>query len=314
MAASDGNHVWLPRDADPRIIELLAGASVTRSRDIGTDVREALAIKLSLSAAQANAHSIDDLWHRFLIAEGLNGKTHEPFAPDFAGGTVDDDFASVIFLSGFEGADQSTTILDEGPIGHTGIIAVANAQIDTAQKKFGDSSLLLDGTDDKVTVPDAASLQLAAEDFTIEAHVRFNGDPGTNPRTICTKWTETGDQREWWLQTQDNVIQFYVSTNGSGLALKASATFNPEADTWYHIAVVRDGNMVYFYVDGVATGNAAMTETIFNSTSVLAIGASVGSFPNYHNGWLDELRITKGVVRYTTGFTPPTEAYGRTGP
>jgi len=312
MATTDGAHIWPPRAADPRIIELLDGA--TRTADIATDVRLALASRLSLTAAQANAHSVDDLWYRFLISESLGSKTHEPFSPDFTTGVPDDDFASVSFLSGFEGIDESTTIVDEGPVGHTGITANANAQLDTAQKKFGDSSLLLDGTGDNVTIDDHASLTLAAGDFTIEAHVRFNGDPGTDPRTIVSKWTEGTNQREWWLQTQDNVLQFYISTNGSGLALKASSSFNPAADTWYHIAVCRTGGLAYFFVDGVAHGNAGLTETIFDGSSPVIIGSSIGSFPNYANGWVDELRITKGVARYTTGFTPPDAAYPRTGP
>lgn len=312
MANTDGGHIWLPRDADPRIIELLDGSGVTRTRDIGTDVREALAIRLGLSAAQANAHAIDDLWRRFLIAEGLLD-TREPFSPDFAGGTVDDDFASVSFLSGFEGADETTTIVDEGPIGITPITANVGAELDTAIKKFGGSALLLTAAD-SVTVADDAALSFAAGDLTIEAHVYYNGDPGTNPRTICTKWTESGNQREWWLQSQDNVLQFYVSTTGINFILKNSAPFNPVTGQWYHIAVCRTGGLVTFWVDGVSTGNAASTETIFTGTSPMTIGGAVGGFPNRHVGNIDELRITKGLARYTEAFTAPTEAYGRTGP
>ena len=225
------------------------------------------------------------------------------------GGASDPYWDNVSFLSGFAGADTSTTIVDEGPIGHSPA-AVADAQIDTAISKMGGSSLLLDGTLDKVNVPDHASLRLDG-DFTIEGFIYYNGDPGTDPRTLCTKWSETGNKREWWLQSQDNVIQFWISTNGTAAALKASDGYDPLDATWFHLAVCRSSNTLYFFADGVAKGNAAMTETLNHDTSPLIIGASEGPFPNNHNGNIDELRVTKGVARYTEGFTVPTEAYPR---
>jgi hypothetical protein len=80
------------------------------------------------------------------------------------------------------------------------------------------------------------------------------------------------------------------------------------ASTWYYFAVVRSGsgagNLV-IYLDGTAdaTSGGAVTDN-FNQTNILYVGASrTGTTPL--NGYIDDLRITKGVARYTANFTAP---------
>ena len=79
--------------------------------------------------------------------------------------------------------------------------------------------------------------------------------------------------------------------------------------TWYSFAVVRSGNAWYGYVDGVRTTLAASTSgTVHNDTNSLRIGGD--SNGRVVDGWLDEIRITKGVARYTgASYTPTTEAF-----
>jgi hypothetical protein len=86
----------------------------------------------------------------------------------------DKHFASVRLLLGFEGSDGSTTFVDDGATGHT-VTASGNAQIDTAQLKFGASSGLFDGNGDFLTVSDHADWVLGNLPFTIEGFVRFAG-------------------------------------------------------------------------------------------------------------------------------------------
>ena len=88
------------------------------------------------------------------------------------------------------------------------------------------------------------------------------------------------------------------------------------ADTFHHVAVVRDGNTFRVFLDGVETATADATGvTIHNSTTALAIGAlsNTGGAPMGEGSaaWIDELRITQGVARYTGNFTPPTAAFPR---
>ena len=91
------------------------------------------------------------------------------------------------------------------------------------------------------------------------------------------------------------------------------ASFNFSLDTWYHVACVRSGNLVYLFVDGTLlnAGGTAFSKTIKDTTTTLKVGALEydTTYHYYLNGWIDDLRITKGVGRYTADFTPPSAAY-----
>ncbi|MGH6631752.1 MAG: LamG domain-containing protein, partial [Sphingopyxis sp.] len=81
---------------------------------------------------------------------------------------------------------------------------------------------------------------------------------------------------------------------------------------WFHVACVRSGNNLYIFKDGVqvATGTAIGTPV---TTNVFQIGiARSGGAQRFLAGNMDEFRITKGVARYTAGFTAPTDQFGET--
>lgn len=84
---------------------------------------------------------------------------------------------------------------------------------------------------------------------------------------------------------------------------------------WYHVAADKDATgKIRLYVDGVMLGSATPANSaIFNSTAGLGIGAQGANGNVDMAGWLDEVRITKGVARYASdsGFTVPTAAYPR---
>lgn len=221
------------------------------------------------------------------------------------GGNGDPEFASVQWVSNFNGVDAETTT-DDGSNAARTVVFNGNAQLDDAQQKFGTTSLLLDGTGDSVHVVSDSALNVGTGDFTIEGWIRYNGDPGTSPRTLAAKWTETGNQREWILQSQDNTINFWLSTDGSNAANYGGGAFDPAADTWYHLAVVRDGTTIRTFAHGVQidTSPIAVETELHTGTSPLYVGQSDGGFPNYHNGWIDDFRFTVGVARYTATFDP----------
>lgn len=206
----------------------------------------------------------------------------------------------------FDGADGSTIFTDEK--GHT-FTAAGAAQIDTAQSVFGGSSLLLDGTNDFVTSPDHADWSFAAENFTIDCWVRFNGDPGTAGMTFVSHWEAyTSNQRGWIFGLNNNTLRFVYSTNGSNATI-LSAAWNPASATWYYVSVVRYGPTLYFFVDGVllGTGNIG-TATIFDANTTLQIGTQSNGADFDMNGWIDDVRITK-AARYTTSFSRPWRAH-----
>jgi hypothetical protein len=87
-------------------------------------------------------------------------------------------------------------------------------------------------------------------------------------------------------------------------------TGTPALNALQHLAVVRDGNMLYFYVNGVMIGLAASTSAYGSATATATIGGDP-NFGQWTSGYLDDVRITKGVARYKGGtmFTPPAAAF-----
>ena len=177
---------------------------------------------------------------------------------------------------------------------------VGNAQIDTTTKKFGTGSLEFDGTGDWLLIPDSIDQRLGTGNFTIECWLYLSAT-GT-ARGIVGKGTSTTG---WLLSTDSSnkvVFTYTTSTITSTGALSGS--------TWYHIAVVREGtgtNQTKIYIDGTNDGTGTVS-TDFTQTNAAYVGANrTGGNPM--NGFIDDLRITKGVARYTANFTPPTAAF-----
>jgi len=202
-----------------------------------------------------------------------------------------------------------------GPaVGHT-IVAYGNAQIDTAQSRFGGASGLFDGTGDYLSVPDSADWNFGTGDFTIDFWVRFNALPGAggammfysqrvddNNRVNFFLYNDAGTYKWWFRVFSGGVNLIDVQKNAVALA----------TGTWYHVAVVRNGNDFMIFQDGTQCGTTVTdSDLIPNLAAALEIGAYASGFSDGLNGWLDEFRVSKGVARWTSDFTPPTARYVR---
>lgn len=228
-----------------------------------------------------------------------------------AGDPTDPDWASVAFLCRWEGSDAATSATEDKFGG--ALTFQGNAQLDTAQKKWGVSSLLLDGTGDVVLSADRSEYNIAGNDFTIEAWIRFNVLPtgASNYATIAAQWVSSLNLRSWFFAyNETSGMQFWYSTAGTS-SLTVSRAWSPSTGVWYHVCVDRDGNDLRLYVDGTQLGSTAdfTGVSLFNGTGSLYVGAHVvtsPTFTGFFNGWIDSVRITNGVGRYGGSFTAPT--------
>ncbi len=177
---------------------------------------------------------------------------------------------------------------------------VGNAQIDTTIKKFGTGSLEFDGTGDWLLVPDSIDQRLGTGNFTIECWLYLSATGAA--RGIVGKGTSTTG---WLLSTNSsNAVVFVYGTS------TITSTGTLSATTWYHIAVVREGtgtNQTKIYIGGTNDGTGTVS-TDFTQTNAAYVGAN-RTGGDALNGYIDDLRITKGVARYTANFTPPTAAF-----
>jgi len=231
----------------------------------------------------------------------------------------DPDFASVVLLLDCEGADAATSMTDASNSGHT-IGFEANAQLDDAQANTGSTSLLLDGIDDLVNIADSADWDFDSGDFTIDIAVQFSSIPGgVNGETIIAHWNADAGNRSWNLHIPRDadivgMLRFSYSTDGaSGTVSNADYPWLPAANTWYQLRVSRVGTLLYVFIDGELQGTPfeVGTDAFFDATAELKIGQvdTGGVQEDELAGWVDDVRITKGVGRSTASFGPPSVAW-----
>lgn len=213
------------------------------------------------------------LGHRGLMLAGV----YDPYWP------------SVSALLHMDGSNGSTTFTDE-----TGKVWTpsGNAQISTASAKFGQSAVF-DGSGDWVDGPSSADFTFGTGDFTLECWANFtNLSANRALLSLGSDWTLYG-------ASNGNLYVY----NGAINILDGGAQ---ATGAWHHIAVSRQGNTIRLFRNGAqvasATNSANMTSTN------MRIGSATTGASNML-GYIDEVRITKGVARYTAAFTPPSSPF-----
>ncbi len=228
----------------------------------------------------------------------------------FAGEGSDTYFPYTILLLSGEGADASTTFTDQSASLRGNASVAGNAQVDTAQFKFGAASILLDGTGDCLfwnNAQDALDFQFGSAPFTIEMFIRPTSVTGT--RFLLAQWEGAG------------TLSWVLYLNGASLAWNTSTTGtdnNSDMDggvvvinTWQHVAIDFDGTTYRLYLDGAVVDTFATARALFASTQQPTLGANSGQNNFFFAGHIDEPRVTRNVARYAGAFTVPAAAYPR---
>ena len=181
---------------------------------------------------------------------------------------------------------------------------VGNAQISTSVKKFGTGSLSFDGTGDWLIGPNSKGLYIGSGNFTIEGWVYLNAI-GTQ-YAVVSQFNANGTGPGWTLYIKsNNVLEFY---GGSG-TVTVTGTTALTATTWTHFAVVRNGSTITIYVNGTAGGTATNSSFSDDTSALVYVGGRADTSSVALNGYIDDLRITKGYARYTANFTAPTAPF-----
>jgi hypothetical protein len=241
------------------------------------------------------------------------GMLVNPYRYGGGGGGGSPTAADTVLLLGFNGTDGATTTTDESYAANGSPTFHNQAQIDTAQKKFGTSSLLLDGSD-KIVFADDADWDLPG-DWTIETFVRFNAVGGF--QTLFGRANSGGSGTFMIDAINGNILRLRYEISTEGM-YNQQYTWNHSTGTWYHVAADRSGGVVRLYADGTMLGKVTgiTNPGTTGSTSDLTLGSLTdtgSSVVNGLNGWLDEVRITKGLARYASdsGYTVPTAEFTR---
>ena len=212
---------------------------------------------------------------------------------------------NTVLMLHMDGDDGSTDFSDSSFSSHT-VTAHEDAHIETDASKFGAASVYFDGSGDSLSIPYSSDWNFGSGDFTIDYWMKF--DDSSN-RGILGQGTTSLTGRGWWFEYWDGALIFYFHNNsGPWDRLSVSSTFTPNTDQLYHIAVVRDSSDTNLYVDGVLADSSSHSGSYYSSDHPLTIGGDVISDPDF-KGYIDELRISKGIARWTEDFIPPAEPY-----
>ena len=173
---------------------------------------------------------------------------------------------------------------------------VGNAQISTAVKKYGTGSMYFDGIGDWLLGKSPTTLNFGTGDFTVEAWVNFSPFVSTYPQLLSSNASAAPQ-----FAFTSTTIYYY---NG---AVTFSGNYTWSTGVWYHVAWTRQNGTFRMFVNGTSVYSGSISDNITSTDFMVgayAGGASNGIFA----GYIDDLRITKGIARYTANFTPPAQA------
>lgn len=213
-------------------------------------------------------------------------------------GPSDPYFADVASLLHFDGPDGSTVFTDQ-----KGLIwsSLGGAVLNGSNARFGSAALACNGTSGALQT--SSSLALGTNDFTIEGWLK------------PTSLTSVGlffDQRPSGLNGMypalyldaSGFIHFFVA-NGDVLAQTSGAL---PLNAYTHIALSRSGGTTRLFTGGVLRGSVADTNNYLANRTIIG-QSSFNTGAITYKGYVDDWRITIGVGRYTSSFSPPTAAF-----
>lgn len=254
---------------------------------------------MSLSGTASAFNVVDDVFKTYLYV-GNSGSQFINNGLKIGNGIVEDPFwANTFLLLHGNGANGSQTLTDSTNL--STIAVYGNTKNSTAQSKFGGASIAFDGSGDYLTF---TSVTLDS-DFTIEAFVKITDLSATE--VLFSSQLDSNVQIPR-IQTNGGI---YTHINGTTLWDGSTSSILTPANGWVHYAFTRSGSTCRTFLNGNQQDGSV---TYANSFTIGVIGGfflsgTLYSTPYHFNGYLDEVRVTKGVARYTSNFTAPSAPF-----
>ncbi len=225
---------------------------------------------------------------------------------------LDANYPNVSLLLHGDGPNGSTIITDNSPTPKT-VTAVGNAQISTAQSKFGGASIAFDGSGDFLTIPANADFNIGSSDYTVELWMYINQNPGLEFGSLYRRALigNYGNSTSGWsLQLRGTSTSYTTIALGDGDTEVIVADTTILQNAWHHLALSKSGADCKLFFNGSQVGSTASRSTFFDSgTRTFRVGRIVDLYPGWDfAGFIDDVRITK-AARYTANFTPPTAPF-----
>lgn len=180
---------------------------------------------------------------------------------------------------------------------------VGNTTTNNSTRKFTtSSSVYFDGTGDYIDFPANEIFTFGTGDFTVECWVYFTSiaDGSSNLQIF---YHSGGTTSSFYFHADSNQL-----STGTSSVYKVNESTTFTTNTWYHVATTRQNGTSYVFRNGVLLGSGTADTTNYTSTGQPRIGANASGGQEV-NGYIQDLRVTKGRARYTSTFTPPTAEF-----
>jgi len=209
-------------------------------------------------------------------------------------------FDNVTLLMHMEGSDGGTVFTDSSPL-NLPVVPFANAKTSTTAPKIGSSSAVFDGFGDRLTVlhPEPP---FGDGDFTLEFFLKVQS-------VGVAKGIIGATTPQYFAAVLGGSGKLYITAPTGGVLLSPVLTVG----VWYHFAFTREGGTGRLFMNGILQASGSgFASNITNTTTYIGSYSTTAS--DSVNGYIDEVRITKGVARYTADFTPPIAPFPDSGP
>ena len=206
------------------------------------------------------------------------------------------------------GSSGTLTTIEIGDVG-TNYVKLFAVELDDqilvnapgGSKKHYDNNAVFSSS--KLIIPQHKNFQFGDGDFTIEAYINPDNVSGT--KAIVSTWNPGSNRRSYTLNLSNASVQGATHPDGGSGGHPSVIGGTVTAGAWSHVAFVRDGSTLRLFVNGTQVGTTTASTVYSNTTDNLEIGAYPGSTSNYFAGKIQDVRIYKGVAKYTSNFTPP---------
>lgn len=217
-----------------------------------------------------------------------------------------------------QGGDPGETDFWDSSASHHARTRVGNVALSGTQYKFGNTAGYFNGTDSMVQYADSEGWDLGTGDFTLETWAYITSLPSSgNYSTFFSHHHgsigQDSNSWAWFIYNNGESAEFAMAMNDGGWYTNFQAITGFTTNEWHHFVCARSSGYIYYFFDGVQQGSSVAFG--YNGTKAYSIPLTVGGQRDESNvireliGYMDEARISKGIARWTSGFTPATSQY-----
>jgi hypothetical protein len=206
----------------------------------------------------------------------------------------------------FDGVNGATTFLDSSKSGRTYSVSGGTVALNTTTKKLGSASGNFTATSSAISTATNADWDFGAGNFTIDYWMQ----PPASGGGLTLTNNSNGNVFSGFGLGSNTTTPFFQAGNGSSNVAGYTATISITAGTWNHFAFVRNGTTFLIFLNGTSISLTTSTAISTNTIGAASAAMNVGTLSTFAPvPFLDELRVSKGIARWTSNFTPPSRPY-----